>query len=301
MIGSGILGYSPVITIPGMIPQITEVSISGAVYDTVRVDEEMTDTFDISEEWNSTTQLLAKFNGNLYAGNAELGIDNISDVIIKRRELGKFTWFNMFDIPIASVDDFNFTITDRYAKGGQIYQYAFVPIINGLEGEYSIAACAADGSRQIECVFDGVVVLDKDNMYHTILDVSAGTQKNQTKTYTSTLNCRYPVVVKNSVSNFYTGSISATYLHFIGGDYDKNGSRKYREEFLDFLVNNNTKMIKFHDGRAFLCEIVDQISDSNSSHPDAHTINYQFVEVGDVESNEDMYRAGLLDITEEWW
>lgn len=300
MIGTGIMGLSLLNNIPSSTKSSTGITISGAVYDTIRVDKDITNSFEISTSWDDTACMLAEFNENLYAGNIELGVDNVTDVIIKRRELGQFSWFNMFSIPVNGIDDFNFTISDRYGKGGQVYQYAFVPIINGLEGEYSIAT-DEDGKDEIMCEFDGIVILDKDNMYNTFLDISTSTQKNQSKTYTSTLNSKYPVVIKNSLSNFYTGSISATYLHFIGCDYDKNGSRKYREQFLDFLVNGNTKMIKIFDGRTFLCEVIDQVSDSNSGHHEVHTIDYQFVEVGDIESNQDMYNAGLLDITEEWW
>lgn len=301
MLGFSILGQSTLNTIPSTVEKITDVKIAGAIFDSLRVDEEVTGSFEIADDWKLTTKLYARFNNNLYAGNAELGVDNVTNILIKRREVGDFEWFNMFNIPVEKIEDFNFVLSDKYAKGGQAYQYAFVPIINGLEGEYSFAACEATGEEDVVCDFDGVVIMDKDNIYNTILDIETSTQKNHSKTYSSTLNNKYPVVIKNSMANYYTGSISATYLHFIGCDYDKNGSRKYREEFLDFLANDNSKIIKIYDGRTFLCEVVDQISDSNSDHHELHSINYNFVEIGDTESNKDMYDAGFLDITEEWW
>lgn len=301
MLGFGIMGQSMLSSTPSIVEDITDVKITGAVFDALRADEIITNDFEIEDDWTMTTKLYARFNNNLYAGNAELGVDNVTNILIKRREVGEFEWFNMFDIPIEDINDFNFILLDRYGDGGQTYQYAFVPIINGLEGEYSFAVCETDGKEEVTCEFDGVIIMDKDNMYNTILDIETSTQKNHSKTYSSTLNNKYPVVIKNSMANYYTGSISATYLHFIGCDYDKNGSRKYREEFLDFLANDNPKIIKIYDGRTFLCEVVDQISDSNSDHHELHSINYNFVEIGDTESNKDMYDAGFLDITEEWW
>ena len=67
------------------------------------------------------------------------------------------------------------------------------------------------------------------------------------------------------------------------------------------MVNDNTKIIKLYDGRIFLCEIVDAIPDSNDEHREVHSIEYNFIEVGSVESNKDMYNGGFLDVSEEWW
>lgn len=306
MLGLGIMGFSTVNTIPVALSNIDNVYLCGAVYDTVRIDNDTVSTdenmYIVSEEWDGNDPaLVAGFNGDLYAGNKAYGPDSVSNILIKRREVGEFDWFNMFEVEVNSVDDFKFTVTDRYAKSGVAYQYAFVPIIGGLEGEYSFATCEDTNENYVICDFGGVIIMDRDTMYNTILDISASTQKNHSKTYATTLNNRYPFVIKNSMNNYYTGSISATYLHFIGCDYDKNGSRKYREEFLDFLVNDNIKIIKIYDGRAFLCEVVDAISDSNSEHHELHTIEYNFVEIGDVESNKDMHDGGFLDIPEEWW
>lgn len=307
MLGFSLMGMSTVETTPVAIGDITSVSIQRAIYDTFRVDNDVISSgdklFDMDNvDWyNDTTELYAQFNGNLYAGNSDFGVDSVTNILIKRREVGEFEWFNMFDVKVDSVEDFNFVVVDRYAKAGVKYQYAFVPIINGLESEYSIATCEATNEDYVVCNFEGVIVMDKDTMYNTILDISTNTQKNHSKSYVTTLNNRYPFVVKNSINNYYTGSISATYLHFIGYDYDKEGSRKYREEFLDFLVNDNTKIIKIYDGRTFLCEIVDAISDANDEHHEVHAIQYNFIEVGDIESNKDMHNGGFLDISEEWW
>ena len=50
-----------------------------------------------------------------------------------------------------------------------------------------------------------------------------------------------------------------------------------------------------------MIEIVDTPTDSNTEHPELHIISFNFVEVGDPLSNEDMYLNGFLDISEAWW
>ena len=108
-------------------------------------------------------------------------------------------------------------------------------------------------------------------------------------------------MIKNSQSNYYSGNASATFIRFDGCKYNKKDSRKYRDELLDFLVNDNVKIIKYFDGRSYMVEITEVPTDTASEHPDKHTISFSFTEVGDLLSNEDMHDNGFLDISEEWW
>lgn len=299
--GDYIIDNSYIETEPSLLSSLNNVRIENAIFDAVRIDNELTDDFDISEDWNTTTKLMAFFRGNLYGGNVNLGIDNTTNIIIKRREVGQFEWFNMFDIPVVDIDSFNFNLIDRYASGGVEYQYAVVPIINGFEGEYNFGKSEETGEDFISCNFGGIIVLDRDTEYSSYLDISFDTQKNQSKSSVVPLNSKYPYVIKNSQSNYYSGNASATFIRFDGCKYNKKDSRKYRDELLDFLVNDNVKIIKYFDGRSYMVEITEVPTDTASEHPDKHTISFSFTEVGDLLSNEDMHDNGFLDISEEWW
>ena len=301
MIGSYIMNYSYIETDPIFLSSLDNARIENAIYDTVRIDNEITDTFDISEEWVETTKLLALFKGNLYAGNVDLGIKNTSNIIIKRRKYGEFEWFNMFDIPVVDVKSFNFNIIDKYPSATFDYQYAVVPIINGLEGEYNFGINDINGNDYISCDFDGFIILDRDSEYSSFMDVTFETQKNQIKNMITTLNSRYPFMIKNSQSNYYSGTVSATILKLVDSSYSPRESRMYREEFLNFLVNENVKILKYYDGRTFMVEITESPIDSANEHQEKHTVSFSFVEVGNLLSNEDMYNNGFLDITEAWW
>lgn len=300
MIGMDICGMSTIITEP-IFHTINDVTISGAVFDTLRLDSEITNNFDISEEWTETTRLLALFEGSLYSGNVDLSVKNTSDLIVKRRKYGEFSWFNMFDIPVEDADSFNFNIIDRYANAHTQYQYAVVPVINGLEGEYNFGRNELTDEDFIECDFDGIVILDRDTEYSTFLNLEMEFQKNQGSNYIVPLNSKYPYIVNNDATNYYSGSISAAFLKFENCEYQKLDSVQYREDFLNFLINDNFKILKIYDGRSYMIEIVDTPTDSNTEHPELHIISFNFVEVGDPLSNEDMYLNGFLDISEAWW
>ena len=299
--GDYIMNNSYIETEPSLLSSLNNVRIENAIFDAVRIDNELTDDFDISEDWNTTTKLMAFFRGNLYAGNVNLGIDNTTNIIIKRREVGQFEWFNMFDIPVVDIDNFNFNLIDRYASSGVEYQYAVVPIISGLEGEYNLGTSEETGEDHISCDFGGFILLDRDTEYGSYLDVSFDTQKNQARSSVVPLNSKYPYVIKNSQSNYYSGNVSATFVKIENCEHNKKDSRKYRYELLDFLVNDNVKIIKYFDGRSYMVEITEVPTDTASEHPDKHTISFTFMEVGDFLSNEDMYINGFLDISEEWW
>ena len=104
-----------------------------------------------------------------------------------------------------------------------------------------------------------------------------------------------------TVLDYYSGNTSATFVKIQDCECDKRNSRKYRDELLEFLINENVKIVKYFDGRTFMIEIMDPPTDSASEHPDKHTISFSFTEVGNTLSNKDMYDNGFLDISKVWW
>ncbi len=160
--------------------------------------------FSVPEEWDSETYLHAKFNGDLFSGNTDFGVENTTNVLIKRRKKGTYQWFPLFNIDINSSDDFNFVIVDPYAASETIYEYAVVPIVNGVEGTYSMAECNVS--------FNNLVIIDKDDTYYTSLDIEYSQQKNNTSSSVLPIEVKYPIFVSNASHDYYTGNISATFL-----------------------------------------------------------------------------------------
>lgn len=303
MIGLSICGVTTFQTEPQP-TEIDNVKMSGAIFDILKLDNSVGDapSFDISDEWTENSKILAQYKGNLYAGNVNLDVKHTSNIIIKRRKYGEFSWFNMFELPVKDASSFNFNLVDRYPSALIDYQYAVVPIINGLEGEYNFGRDDETDEEYIHCEFDGVVIMDRDIEYSSYYETTTDFTKNHTKTPVVTLNSKLPYIVSNSVNNYYTGTIGGVWMLIENCQkLLKLDSMLYREEFLDFLVNENFKILKLYDGRTYMVQITDTPTDSNSEHPDKHTISFDFTECGDPLSNEDMYLNGFLDISEAWW
>lgn len=292
----------PISSLPFKYENINYIKIENGIYDDLYVtgvDESLKEVnnFIVPSEWDRETYLHAKFDGNLFSGNADFGVENTTNIILKRREKGTYKWFPIFNIDVDSSDDFNFVIVDPYATSGVTYEYAVVPIINGLEGEYSIA--------EIKVHFDDLVIIDKDGVYSTPFDIEISQQKNNTSSVIMPISAKYPLYIANASNDYFTGNISATFFKEQSDNEtdteNYEGTTKFRDKVLDFLNNRKIKYIKDPFGRCWIAAIGSTISDENQGHNCKHSISFDFTEVGNCESNEDMSKYGFLDIGEEWW
>lgn len=276
---------------------IDYMKIENGIYDDlyathINEDVKTPNAYVVPDEWDEETYLHAEFNGNLISGNSDFGVENTSNIIVKRREKGTYKWFPWLNIEVDSSDDFNFVVFDKYAAS-VTYEYAAVPIVNGVEGTYSIAECKVS--------FENLIIIDKDEEHSTMLDIEYSQQKNNTSSTILPFQAKYPIYVSNASNNYYTGSISATFIEIVNGELQLDNTNKYREKILDFLNNRKIKFIKEPNGMCWIAAVGSVISDESKGHPDAHTISFDFTEVGNTESNEDMNKFGFLDIGEEWW
>lgn len=280
---------------------INYVKIENGIYDDVystHVNDSVKSSFDfnVPDEWDTETYFHAKFNGDLSSGNTDFGIKNTSNIIVKRREVGKYQWMPLFNIEVDSVSDFDFTLTDPYARSYTSYEYAVVPIINNEEWTYSI-------SDPVYVSFDCLVIIDKDDRYSTLFDISINQQKNNVSTNVVPIGAKYPIYVSNAMNDYYTGNISATFLNYdcSSHDIDENEVIRFRYEVLDFLNNKKPKYIKDPFGRCWIATIGTAITDDENGGIATHKISFDFTEVGNISSNEDMNKFGLLELEKEWW
>lgn len=284
--------------LPIHLNNINHVKIENGAYDDLyltHVNENIKEPnqFIAPDLWDEETYLHAKFNGTLYSGNADFGVENTTNIIVKRREKGTYKWFPFIALDADDSEDYNFIVVDPYAASGVTYEYAVVPIINGVEGEYSIAECKVK--------FDDLIIIDKDESVSTMLDIKYSQQKNNTSSSVLPIETRYPIIVSNASNDYYTGNISATFIEFSNNDFVLENTTKYREKILDFLNNRKTKFIKEPNGKCWVASIGATVSDEESGHADLHTISFDFLEVGNPLDNNDMNKFGFLDIGQEWW
>lgn len=272
------------------------ISISNGVYDHLFASKNPELSLkDIYSDWDYDTLLNADFNGDYDGGNSGFSLKNTDTILIKIRKRGTIDWRTIYTVPIKTIDDFDFTKNYPYAAALTDYDLMISSTVNGVENSYVITEVSSD--------FDGMFIVDKDNIYGTAFDVEGfDTTRNTDSTLITMLNSKYPSVFENSDTNYDSGSASGTFLRFDQDDCTINLSKAagYRKDILNWLTNKKPKILKLYDGRIWLVKIVNSPTDTKREHPDLHTISFDWVEIGDADDNKKLYQCGLSDVPGEY-
>lgn len=281
---------------PSQVDEITTTRIQNAIFDhynaTKNTSIEFTTT--IPTAWDYDTIMDANFEGDIDAGNVDFILSQISSIVIKRRIVGTFDWLTLETIPVNSLEDLTFVFEDKLNAYGIEYEYAFVPIIEGIEGNYII--------NSIMSKFDGVYIGDYDSIFRFFYGVQYGTNvRNQIVGTFTPLGRQYPIVVANGLINYDSGTVTGMVLN---DDYDETGKLDLpaivaKKEFIKtFLTNKKPKILKDWTGQIWLVMITDspQITYADRSGLRVPSITFNWTEVGDANTQSDLYNNGILDI-----
>lgn len=228
-------------TAPSNVDNITNVRLMNAIFDHFNVtrNTNIPVSTDIPEQWDYDTIMDADFNGNIEAGNVDFLIDQISAIKIKRRVQGTFNWLTLKTIPVNTVEDLTFVFNDLLNQNNVTYEYALVPIIEDVEGEYII--------NTILSQFNGVFIGDAETIYKFLYEVEYGNnQRNQQIGVFQVLGKQYPVFVANGELSYESGSVTATILNedFQQNGIDRTAITKLKDAIKDFLTNRKAKILK---------------------------------------------------------
>lgn len=282
--------------IPPFTKEITSAKLQNGIFDhlyiTNKVDEA---TSQISPDWDYDTVLIAEFKNDLRAGNVEYTVDQISQLLIRRRRIDGYQWVTLFARDVNTRDDASFIFVDKTVRSHQEYEYAIVPVFNnsGTDVTYNTNTITAE--------FDGLFIIGEDKTFNTVLDTKiSNIKKNKPKNVINTLGRRYPYIVSNGLTDYTSGTCSGLFIKYIESacDWDKENGWKYREELLDFLVDGKEKLIKYHDGRMWLANISSEPQETENGHEQWVNTSFDFVESGNPESNNDLYNAGIINYEE---
>ena len=286
----------------------TSVELSSVRADMLAVTKNIifTPTEDINTEWDFDTVLIAEFQGDTHAGNVNWVLDNVSHVVVKRRIVGSYKWITIAVKEVHTAEDLNIGGTDITCESLE-YEYALLPMNNTIEGTYS--TCTVDVTNE------DLVVIDNSGIYHTPLtDGYCDVVDVHPNSVLELLHNRYPTVVRNTLANYETITVTGDFLPFdsnncidldiLNDDDEKHNDRRrilYRREIKDFLTNGRTKILKNVDGQCWLVYVTTPPTDTADNYYNVRKIQFGCTEVGDLKSEHDLYYAGLLDVPEEWW
>ena len=281
---------------PSTVKNITGTELSNAIFDHFNVtrDTSIAPTMDKPLEWTYDTVLNADFDGNTNAGNLDYILQQISGIKIKRRIKGAFDWLTLKYIDINSLEDLNFTFNDFLNSYGVEYEYAFVPIINGVEGEYII--------NSILSKFNGVFIGNAQQVFKFLYgtNYSANARNQQVGTFMP-LGKEYPIIVANGVLSYESGTFTGTVLN---DDFEQNGQIdraaivSKKDVLKDYLTNKKPKILKDWNGNIWLVMIVDNIPVNylQGSGMGIPQVQFNWVEIGKADNQQDLFDAGIVDI-----
>lgn len=275
----------------------TTTTIKGGIFDHWNVNKDVASPYDptIPTEWTPTTIMDASFDGDLIAGNMDYLLSQISGFRVKRRKTTDFNWVTLAYIPMDE-DKKQVVYNDNFAVNGEEYEYALVPVLGNTEGNYI--------SDTIGAKFDGVFICDQETIYRFYAGANYGTTQRVHKVGVfEPYGRRYPVVVSNALTNYDTGSFSATILpsdYMRTGNLDSATMTKERKELVDFLTNKRAKILKDNNGNCWLIIITSSpsIAYQKGSFMAIADVGADYAEIGDANSQSDLYNAGLVSEVE---
>lgn len=271
---------------------MNDVRLQNGIFDHWNVTENVENPYSptIPSEWTLLTIMDANFNGDLGAGNLEYDLTRIEGYKIKRRLVGAPTWVTLGYVD-NSLHIGDVVWQDNLAVSGGTYEYAVVPIVDGNETNYITNTIGAE--------FDGVFICDTNTIYKFYAGVSYGTGEQVQKIGVfEPYGRKYPVVVSNALTNYMKGSFTGTVLpkNFLeNGNLNPIDMTEEQKWLLTFLSNRKPKIIKDWANHSWLISIVDspQIDYQANSGMCIASVSANYVEIGDVHNQQDLYSAGL--------
>lgn len=278
---------------------LNTIQAQSAIFDVIYLTAN-TNSFDLTlpDSWKNDTIFYARFNNDLAAGSittSTTSVNEIDSIKIKRRKVGEIAWLTINEIQVDNkASNLFFSGEDNFAESNQEYEYAWVPVNNGIEGTYTIFKVLSE--------FNGVFICDDEIIYKFFAGVEYGpSQQNQQVGIYNPLGKEYPIYVYNGNSNYQTGSVTGKLV----GNYEDTGvfNRKeiveQKNNMLQWLTNKKAKILKDWNGNIWLISVLNgaSVSYDNQWGMGMIDINFQYGEVGSPYSNEDMQNVGLVPKT----
>lgn len=207
----------------------------------------------------------------------------LSDIIVTREdESGKV--FTVKEYEVESSTRAAFSFVDLGVVPGVNYTY----LCTVKNGDNTLEILEASGTS----TFDGLLIADKNESWITRWGTSESEFKIDMKrniqvSYVTTLSGKYPHRVSNANTNYHSGTINGLFVPAGSRcgepDFDTVNITQYREAFMDFLCNNNEKLLKIPDGRAFIISIDGSPYENWNKYDKLSTVTFNWTEIEGID------------------
>ena len=279
-------------SVPTVVNGINFIKIENAIYDHFDITSDTSLTYSESiPSWTYYTELDCNFEKNISGGNVTFTLDQITSVKVKRRKKGTFDWITLKEIPISTYEELTFVTKDYLAPSIEDFEYAIVPTLNGVEGNYI--------ANSIFSKFNGVFITDGESTYKLYSGVTFSNQSRSNETgVLNPIGSKYPIVISNSSMNYNSGTTQGKIL---GKNYDETrvlnriDISNQTRDFINFLKNGKSKILKDWNGNIYMVSIIGDISNTSDLVSGISTISFNWVEQGKYDVQIDLYNNGFSD------
>lgn len=245
-------------------------------------------------------------------------------------------WVTLFSINVTQASDMDFTVIDFFNRYGREYQYALVPVLiqmqSGVEVEVEGGYTLSD---IVESYFDGVFLADNTAIQKLKAGVGYNDMNlRQAVGSIETIGNQYPVIVSNNNLKYHSGTLTAWAIpesYYTTSEYgvllrlvtdaeqtiitkshgalaafvfqqtqmlSRTVVAVYRMALENFLTNKSPKILKDWNGNMWLVVFTDDVNleFTNDWGMGLAMVSCPWVEIGDVENQEDLQECGLIDL-----
>ena len=204
-------------------------------------------------------------------------------------------WMPIYTLP-KTQQAFDFTLYDPMCANNVEYEYAIVPCKTSgstyIEGNYIV--------EDINSTFDGFVVADKTNIYKGMVNVNYDATDSAEYGLLQPLNKKYPIVIHNGITRYNKGTLNCAIMGYL---YPKTRRlnpmdvAKERNEMIDFLNNNEVKIVKSWTGDIIIIQKIGDVTRAINSQTGYSSIGFSWVEQGHINDVE-LYENEVLQAIE---
>ena len=276
---------------------INQIDIENIKIDEIKIDTGTDTIYDINKQnWDYDTILQDKFQDlNFEAGNVSLLGMPIDFLRVKKRKTDELIWNTYKDISFnPSATEYNWS--DFFVESLTDYDYCVVPVgSQNIEGDYSI--------KDINCNYEDIWIFGSNNEQYRLM---ANIQKGDVTTvspssFIETLGSKYPYEISNGSISYRKGNLKAVVVSdsTLNGNngIDRVAEKTLRNSLYKFLINKKPKLYKDAEGDYILVSIkADSVkmTPMNELSRQICEISFDFYEIGDCDSTNDLTTNGLL-------
>ena len=227
-IGLDYIGITPFDNHASYSPNFYSVDLKSCIVDEIYISNRG-DILDSSKQnWGLDTYLLARFLGNLEAGNVGLGGLEITNWRIRRREIDGINYKLLATIPETETE--NFQYLDYTPRSTITYEYDVTPLAGDIEG--------VPISVQITFKFDYWWITDGTETYPLYLNLEVSDINTNQQRHIYEGFDEFPTISYGDME-YDSGTITAIIL-----DEHLRESPNYRERFKQFIINKKPKILR---------------------------------------------------------